>query len=279
MATTCNVDVSRRVPRGERGARQQPASALSVKALVRIAARALRGSEWSSIEFHSGPDGNSVRVHRATRATTARAPLAPRAPPSVAAAMVSGQLPRKTRKTLRYRRHAGFTRLFAVAKASAMRGLWARWRKEVEVHRASATAPQLGDEMMDAEDSLSPVTASALPQADVPRDQDDDMVDRPCSDCDEAPHDEGPIPMTDDDKEAEETDADTRNADMTQLLQWHYLQLMMENDETKTGLGEEKEKSMRDLEREREAGMEAKKEGDGETKRKRERKARKRGHK
>ena len=187
MEDTSEGGVPRPGPRGDRGARERPASATSIKALVRIARRALRGHEWSSIEFCSGADGNRVLVHRAMDRTTAARPTL-RAPPPAAVAMAPGKLSRKARKTLKFRRHGCLTQLFTVKfPVYAVRRLWARWKSDVEAHRASAAtcteAETSGwdDEMMDAEPDPEP--SSALPPASAPLD--DAAVNWPCANQDE----------------------------------------------------------------------------------------------
>ena len=183
MHDTSEDDVPRRTSRDDRGAHERPTSATSIKALVRIARRALRGQEWSSIEFSSGPDGNCVRVHRAMDKVAAARP-APRAPPPAAAAQAPGQLTRKARKTLQYRRHGCLSQFFTEKfTVHAMRRLWTRWMDEVEAHRASAAPPPAaaalgwGDEMMDTEPD--PAASSAPPPASAPRDN--VTVNRPCA--------------------------------------------------------------------------------------------------
>ena len=184
MEDSHEYDVPRRGSRGHRGARGEPAS---VKALVRIAQRALRGQPWSSIEFHSGTDGNRVRVHRAMGARPAATP-ALREPPPAAVAMGPGKLSRKELKVLKYRRHGCLTQFFTTkCTVFAMRRLWARWQENITVAPMDLETAVSGwedEEMPDAGEP--PMRAPALPPASAPREPEDAAASWPWAPPEEA---------------------------------------------------------------------------------------------
>ena len=151
-----------------RGARREPAS---VKALVRIAKRVLRSEEWGSVEFRSGIDGNSVRVHRAPDLVPAASPKPRVSPPATAAVEEPRKLSRKQLKVLKYRRHGCLTQHFTTRFLRfAMRSAWARWREHVVAKRAAtaipASAAAAADDEMKDEGTAAP---SSAPTKSAPR--------------------------------------------------------------------------------------------------------------
>ena len=100
---------------------------MSVKALVRLAKRAIRGDEWGSVEFSSTHDGNSVRVHRAIDLVPA-ATRVPKGRPSAALAVTEpGKISGKEKKKLRFIKHGILTRTNRWLANRAFRAPFDKW--------------------------------------------------------------------------------------------------------------------------------------------------------
>ena len=139
---------------------------MSVKALVGVARRAIRGEEWGSIEFTSTVDGNSVRVHRALDLVAAAKPDRRQAISSDAT--VPRKMSGKEIKKLRFIRHGTLTRLVNTRLAGFCGKLaMARWREFVTAHRAAAArAERTGTSTSEA--ALGDATATDAPMPDSP---------------------------------------------------------------------------------------------------------------